>query len=795
MAGRYSSVFLRHTFTVEKPPAALLLRARVDDGFIVWINGREAARFHAPPGEPRFDSLARDHEAVEWDAAQLPGAANVLVPGENVLAVQVFNSARDSSDLSFDLSLEDAANASTAAGGKRPTPGAPNSVLTAKAPPAFASVRNEPAQPRPGEAVRISALLTNRPASVTLHAQFVEPGAYVRKTDPEYEMRWQDFPMKADGSTWTTELPGDVQKNRRLIRYRITATAADGAVTRVPYPDDPSPNFAYYVWAGPPAWTAASQPGKSTPITFSTEMQRTLPTFTLIADAKDVSRSQWDGGANHQRFLGTFVYEGRVLDHMQFNNRGSASTYVAGKNKWGFHFLPTHELPMRDQWGRRYDATWNSFAMNACATPWVQINRGMAGLDEAVSFRAYQLAGVPASDCLPVHFRVVTSPEEQGKTQYEGDLWGLYQAVEDMDGAWLDNKHMPDGIVYKPEDGLKHKPSGDETDPRVPWGEFNGGPRGDAVKWWRSRMDMQAYYSFHAINRLVSNVDLRPDANHAFYRHPERGWQPVPWDVDMQFIPRTHQAGRIDQTACLDQPPLKLEYQNRAREILDLLGSDPAPDGGQIGQLVAEYARLIEPRGSVPEWSWAALDLCRWNFAPQGVDKGVFYRNPNSHQMFGGNFTRTLATPDFAGFCKYVIDFCTDSRPEKNYRPNDGNPVGYGYGHLLHEARDADAPERPTIRQTSALTFTASAFADKQGAGTFGAVQWRIAEIGRPNPGPWRYEIEPLWISDPLPASATTHTLPSGLCQAGRIYRVRARYKDNTERWSHWSAPVQFTGK
>lgn len=799
MAGRYSCLFLRHSVTVEKPPASLLLRVRVDDGCIVWINGREAARFHMPGGEPRFDSLAEDHEAEDWDSAPVRDAASFLTPGENVIAVQVFNSSRESSDLSFDLSLEDAASASTIAGGKRPTPGARNSVFSEAAPLAIAEVRHEPRQPLPGQPVRVFAVIpTGQPGAVTLHAQFVDPGAYLRRTDPDYQTRWQDFPMRAEGNNWIAELPAGLHTNRRLVRYRITASRADGTAVRAPYTDDPCPNFAYFVWAGPPAWTGASQPGKTPPITFSPEMQRTLPIFTLIADHRDVSRSQWDGGANKQRFLGTFVYDGVVLDHMQFNNRGSASTYNTGKNKWGFHFLPAHELPMRDQWGRRYASTWNSFAMNACASPWVSINRGMAGLDEAISFRAYQLAGVPASDCLPIHFRVVSTPEEQGKSPYDGDLWGLYQAVEDMDGAWLDNKHFPDGIVWKPEDGLKHKPSGYEGDPGRAWSEFSGGPRasgGDAVKWWRSHMDVEAYYSFHAINRFVSNVDVRPGANHAFYQHPARGWQPVPWDLDMQFIPRTHQPGFIDQIACLRQAPLNLEYKNRAREILDLLGSDPAPDGGQIGQLVAEYARLIEPRGSQPDWSWAALDMCRWNHAPPTGEKGSFFRNPTSQQMFGGSFSRTLATPDFAGFCQYIVDFCTDSRPEKNYRPNDGNHLGYGFGHLLHESRDAEAPGRPVIQQGAGLQFTASAFADPQGAQTFGAIQWRFAEIGRPAHGPWLYEINPLWISDPLPASALTHALPAGLYQPGHTYRVRARYQDNSGRWSHWSAPIQFTAK
>lgn len=796
MQGHYSTLFLRHRVNVAKVPAALTLRVRVDDGCIIWINGREAAHFHAPAGEPHFDSLGEDHEAGDWENATIANAAQFLTPGENVIAAQVFNSAKDSSDLSFDLALEDGANpVAPGTMSKRPTPGAKNSVFVPIMPPVVTAVKNTPLQPRPGEPLRIAATsVRGTVRAATLHVQFVEPGAYVRKSDPDYESRWQDFPMRYENGDWVTDLTGEQQKNRRLVRYRITVEGNDGARVRLPYPDDPAPNFAYFVWAGPPAWTGSPQPGKAPPITFSSDLQRALPIFTLVANAQDVSHSQWDGGANHHKFLGTFVYEGRVFDHMQFNNRGSASTYNTGKNKWGFHFLPGHEVPMRDQWGRLYKSTWNSFAMNACASPWVQINRGMAGLDETISFRAYQLAGVPASDCLPIHFRVVTTPEEQGKTQYDGDLWGLYNAIEDTDGAWLDNHHLPDGIVFKPEDGVKHRPSGFTQDPNAVWGEFQHGPRGDAVAWWRAHMDMASYYSFHAINRLVSNVDLRPGANHIFYQQPKLGWEPVPWDLDMMFIPRTHQPGYIDQTSSLQQPALKLEYQNRAREVLDLLGSDPSPTGGQIGQLVAEYARLIEPSSGkgAPEWSWAMLDMCRWDYAPQTNDKGAFYRNPAEQGMMGGSFRRTLTPPNFSGFCKYIVDFCTDSRPKKDYAPNDGNPVGYGYGHLLSECRDNDIPERPTIKRAGAMTFTSSPFADPQGANTFAAIQWRVGEIGTPAGAPWKYEIQPLWTSEPLPATALTHTLPGVLVSPGHIYRVRARYQDTTGRWGHWSEPIQI---
>ena len=184
------------------------------------------------------------------------------------------------------------------------------------------------------------------------------------------------------------------------------------------------------------------------------------------------------------------------------------------------------------------------------------------------------------------------------------------------------------------------------------------------------------------------------------------------------------------------------------------------------------------------------LDMCRWNYAPQTSDKGAFYRNPASQGMMGGEFSRKLSPANFSGFTRYIVDFCTDSRPKKDYQPNDGNPLGYGYGHVLSECRDNAIPERPTIKRTSGLTFASAPFNDPQGPTSFAAIQWRVAEIGTPANAPWKYEIEPLWVSDPLPATALTFTLPGGLTQPGHLYRVRSRHQDNTGRWSHWSEPV-----
>jgi hypothetical protein len=114
MLNRYSSIFLRRKFTVNNPAfvSDLRLRAQCDDGFIVWINGVEARRYNMPAGNIPFNGFASSAvtetnrpPTVPFITYPLTNAAASLVAGENIVAVQVFNAALNSSDLVFDMEL------------------------------------------------------------------------------------------------------------------------------------------------------------------------------------------------------------------------------------------------------------------------------------------------------------------------------------------------------------------------------------------------------------------------------------------------------------------------------------------------------------------------------------------------------------------------------------------------------------------------------------------------------------------------------------------------------------------
>lgn len=820
MRGLYSSIFLRHAFVVganARLPAELLLRVRVDDGCVVWLNGREVGRLHVKPGPVRFDGVAENHEATEeFERLTIGNAASWLVRGTNWLAVQAFNASKSSSDFTIDIELR---TAEGAPGGRRPTPGATNSVMAARVPPSIVEVRHRPEQPKSGQPVVVTARVANadgvRAAWVRL--QDVAPGAYVRRTDPAFRTNWTELPMRDDGragdvragdGVFTAEIPAAWQRHRHLVRYQVVARDGSGLETLAPLADDTVPNFAWLAYDGVPAWTGARQPGRTPPETFGPEFLGTLPVYHLLARAEEVAQSQWDGSANRRRFYGTLVYDGRVYDHIQFHNRGTGSAYISGKNKWGFKFNRTHELAARDIRGRRHAQAWDSLNLNpGLSTPYLPVHAGIAGLDEALSFRAYQLAGVPAANTHWVHFRVIDAAAESATNQYATDLRGLYLAVQDMDGALLRERGLPDGNIYSMQSGRKHLARGAVAD-GSDWNEFLGGVRQEQPEaWWRAHLDLPAYYSFHAISRVVGNVDLRPDGNHGYYARPledGRGarWAPFPWDHDMMLVPRVHQPGHIDAIRCLNVPALKVEFGNRAREILDLFCADARPAGGQVGQLVAELSAVLRPAGFTHDWG--QLDAAVWNWHPRQNQKGVFYVNPATGHHFGGEWRRTLASPDLSGFCRYIVEFCTDSRAVKNYAPNDGDQHGYGYGHLWHEAKDARIPRTPEVSglgpagfPAGRLEFAVTAFASPV-TNRFAAVQWRVGEVRAPGRAgfvagePWRYEVEPVWVSEETAEVRPSMRLPAKVCEPGRTYRVRARYRDHTGRWSHWSPPVEF---
>lgn len=106
---KYITTYFRHTFQVADPTliASLSLKLLVDDGAVVYLNGEEIVRQNLPVGDINHQTLAvlaiGGTDETTFTTYNVPGSG--LVPGDNVLAVEVHQSVANSSDLSFDLGL------------------------------------------------------------------------------------------------------------------------------------------------------------------------------------------------------------------------------------------------------------------------------------------------------------------------------------------------------------------------------------------------------------------------------------------------------------------------------------------------------------------------------------------------------------------------------------------------------------------------------------------------------------------------------------------------------------------
>lgn len=108
---RYLTTYFRHRFNVSNATGvtSLTLELLRDDGAAVYLNGQEIepARSNLPSGDIAFDTPASASAtgAEETTFYSFDVDPRMLVEGENVIAAEVHQSSRDSSDVSFDLRL------------------------------------------------------------------------------------------------------------------------------------------------------------------------------------------------------------------------------------------------------------------------------------------------------------------------------------------------------------------------------------------------------------------------------------------------------------------------------------------------------------------------------------------------------------------------------------------------------------------------------------------------------------------------------------------------------------------
>jgi hypothetical protein len=641
-------------------------------------------------------------------------------------------------------------------------------------------VKHEPRQPKSGQVVTVTVRSDAAQAAngFILEYQIVDPGKYIARKDAQFEKNWVALPMEktSDGRVWKAELPGTLQTHRRLIRYRI-ASAKDKK-RLAPLAGDAQPNFAYFVYDGVPDWKASIDASSREPklrqtVTYPAAELQKVPVYHFISHKKSVENVTWNHqkpffqreGRNAYDYTGTLVYDGVVYDHVEFRARGGEWRHAMGKNMWKFNFLPGHRLQARDNFGRPYETKWDKLNLGACIQQGDTGLRGEQGLFEAVGFKLFNLAGVPAPRTHWVHLRIIDETDEAPRDQYAGDFWGLYLATENPDGHFVKEHRLPAGNLYK-------------MDAWGPRPEFIGSPalsnqfnvlqfahriqpqQPDA--WWQQTVDLQSYYSYRAVIEAIHHYDVAMGKNYYYFLDPNsHKWTVLPWDIDLTWSDTAFGTGGepFNRAGVLRRETFKTQYQQRVAELRDLLFN---PE--QMNQLIEECANVIG--GAPGAASIAAADRAKWDYHP-----ALSSRQSNSGKAGQGRFYFGDANNDLRTMATYMKSYAA-----KRMRYLDGK--------ILADYAPPAAPKISAVSPENLRFRTDDAAA--------GACEWRLAEAPSLKAGqPGSYEIVVLWQR--TLKGGDVAEIPLEAMKPGQVYRVRARRQDAAGRWSRWSSPVQFT--
>ena len=111
-SNRFITSYFRKKINIPSVGAlkdTLLLNLLADDGAIVYVNGGEVLRINMPGGSIDNTTLATKSLDPSDDATYFPYLLpkSVLIDGENTIAVEVHQAAKNSTDLAFDLELKE----------------------------------------------------------------------------------------------------------------------------------------------------------------------------------------------------------------------------------------------------------------------------------------------------------------------------------------------------------------------------------------------------------------------------------------------------------------------------------------------------------------------------------------------------------------------------------------------------------------------------------------------------------------------------------------------------------------
>lgn len=653
-----------------------------------------------------------------------------------------------------------------------PSPGAAqNTQHLDNAPPQMRQVDHSPQVPTSQDKIEVSVKATDPDGigAMTLRYQIVVAGDYIPATlpwshstllgapqgeqpvNPAFEdpANWTEVAMTVDAQDsdrYVGVIPA--QPHRTLVRYRIIATDGEGASRRAPEIDDPSRNFAAFVYDGVPDYTAAisSHPDGAGKV-YTADLLTQLPVYQLITRADDLQAAYaYDGtpfsgnkipkGNRAARKIFNwqcaFFYDGVVYDHVRYRLRQNNNRYSAGgKRSMRFRFNDGHYFQARDEDGKKWPVKWRTLNFGKMSS----FNSATTyGLREVVNSMIWRRVGVECPYFYHMHLRVIDDAVE-APDQWTGDFFGLGMAFEDIDGRLLDARGLPDGNVYKWKDGER-----DPLQMQKAQGRYSVSDGRDfsdyranlnahrSISELEDMVDWQQWSRYHAVCEAIRHYDFGTANSHQknqawyFIANGESQYgrlRVIPHDHDASWGRGYHDSIRIgigrdfpwraifsqsDEVGAADdrsplKPPFNLIYRNTVRDFRDLFWQEETV-----------FALIDQTVARIEAFSYADRD--RWLGGPVEAGEENAMGEP---EQIARSMKSIAFTEDFI----------------------DGASFAGGRAAFLDQLQtDINVPLTPVVSYVEdesfspgSLVFAVTDFADPQGGGDYAQTEWRVAEV------------------------------------------------------------------
>ena len=520
---KYTTTYFRHTFNVADPSiyTGLTLGLLVDDGAAVYLNGEEILRDNLPAGILTSSTYATSSTTSENDYATYNIPPSALIAGDNVISAEVHQHDANSSDLSFDLTLNASSYTSV-----NPI----DSVTYGTAITDISYGRNETtpalwqhfAEPSPGAANLTSTVSDIR---LTSPATEISPAAGFFTNPETITLTASTGPIHytLDGSNPTTSSPV----------YSVPIAISDTTIVRAR------------------VFESGKVPGPiATQSYFYGETFNGLPILSVVADPETLFGDEigiYDN--NHEPITSGMneVYKGKdAPGHIEFFPVDSSPGFavngglrIGGENNWGSHDQKALNFSLKGKYGDdnlKYDLFPGSGIPNHSA---FTLREGGDDWDDAM-IRDGMWASI-AGDLLNAE----TSDFRPSVVFLNGAYWGIYNIRSRWTPEWLFEKYGVNNGEYD----------------HIGYGRFTsssttlGAHEGDTTEWtdlltfidnndintpegWafvESRVDIDSFIDFIASECFANNTSWTHNREFWKAHTPGSKWKWFLPDMDRTF--------------------------------------------------------------------------------------------------------------------------------------------------------------------------------------------------------------------------------------------------------------------